>query len=42
MTTTQFLILAGMIYLSHETGPAMRTVIGLCYLGLAAFIGLTQ
>jgi hypothetical protein len=42
MTTAQFLTLAGMIYLSHETSPVIRTTIGLIFLGGAAFAGLTQ
>jgi len=42
MTTTQFLILAGMVYLSHETSPVIRAAVGLVFLGFAAFAGLTQ
>jgi hypothetical protein len=42
MTNTQLLILAGMIYLSHETSPVIRAAVGLCFLLTAAFIGLIQ
>ena len=42
MTQAQFLILFGVIYLSHETSPLVRQLIGLASLVCAAYLGLTQ
>ena len=42
VTNAQFLILFGTIYLSHETSPRIRQLIGLASLLCAAYLGLTQ
>ena len=40
MTTTQFLLLIGVIYLSHETTTTFRYISGFFALILASAIGL--
>jgi hypothetical protein len=41
MTTTQFLLLIGVIYLSHETTTTFRYINGIFALTFASAIGLS-
>ena len=42
MKITDFLVIAGMIYLSHETHPKMRGIIGCIFIIAASVIGLME
>jgi hypothetical protein len=42
MTGEQFLVLCGLIYLSHDTDPHWRRVLGLGSILFAVWLGLTE